>query len=509
MDYQQAMDYLHKLARFGSKPGLQRMDYLLAALGNPERSLRAIHVGGTNGKGSTCAMTTTILRQAGYRVAAFTKPHLQSFTERTMIDGQPIPEGKVAELVSRLAKIADGMEAHGVDHATEFEMSTALMFKHFADERVDFAVIEVGLGGLLDSTNVLPSPLVSVITNIDYDHTEILGSTLTEIADQKAGIIKPGGFVVTAAQAPEALAVIEGRARAKAARLWRVVPEESAAETGAGPRGGAAGAEAGSRDAHSPDLITYRALAVDQDGSALNVTTPRETYRDLQVPLLGAHQVINAATAVGVIAALRERGVAVEADAVRRGLEKARWPGRIEVMQRDPLVIIDGAHNHDGARVLRDAIGTIFPKHRVSLVVGILADKEIPAVLGELVPLAERVIVTRPESSRAADPRAVAEAVRGVASAAQLAYHGGGADPLRPPFVRVIETPAEAVRTAVDEAARGGRVGVVARVKPSAAVGAAAGWEDPAGDRPPLVLVTGSLYLIGKIRSMWFDKVEW
>ncbi len=493
MDYRQAMDYLHKLARFGSKPGLQRMDYLLAALGNPERSLRAIHVGGTNGKGSTCAMTTTILRQAGYRVAAFTKPHLQSFTERTMIDGQPIPEGKVAELVSRLAKIADGMEAHGVDHATEFEMSTALMFKHFADERVDFAVIEVGLGGLLDSTNVLPSPLVSVITNIDYDHTEILGSTLTEIADQKAGIIKPGGFVVTASQAPEALAVIAGRARDKAARLWRVVPEESVAEPGAG----------------SPDLITYRALAVDRDGCALNVTTPRETYRDLQVPLLGAHQVINAATAVGVIAALRERGVAVGAEAVRRGLAKARWPGRIEVMQRDPLVIIDGAHNHDGARVLRDAIETIFPKHRVSLVVGILADKEIPAVLGELVPLAEKVIVTRPDSSRAADPRAVAEAVREAASPAQLAYHGGGADPLRPAFVRVIETPAEAVRTAVDEATREGRVGSVARVKPSAASEAAAGWDDPAGARPPLVLVTGSLYLIGKIRSMWFDKVEW
>ncbi len=464
LDYQQAMNYLHGLARFGSKPGLQRMDYLLAALDHPERSLRAIHVGGTNGKGSTCAMTTTILREAGYRVAAFTKPHLQSYTERMTIDGRHIPREKVAELVTRLADMAEGMEAHGVDHATEFEVTTAAMLKYFADERVDLAVVEVGLGGLLDSTNVLPSPLVSVITNVDYDHTEVLGSTLTEIAGQKAGIIKPGGFVVTAAQAPEALAVIEARARQMGARLWRVEPEGRAAPAGSAPR---------ATDPR-PDLVTYHPLAVDRDGCRLAVTTPRESYGDLRVSLLGAHQVINAATAVAVIAALRERGVAVDDDSLRRGLAKARWPGRLEVVQRDPLVIIDGAHNHDGARVLRDAVTTIFPERRVTLVIGILADKQIPAVLGELVPMAEKVIVTRPDSPRAADPAAVAAEVR------RLAGSAAGAGVATP--VRVIDKPEEAVATAIDEATRPG---------------------------PPLVLVTGSLYLIGKIRGMWFEEVSW
>ncbi|HEY3315433.1 MAG TPA: folylpolyglutamate synthase/dihydrofolate synthase family protein [Bacillota bacterium] len=485
MDYQQSLDYLHHLIRFGWKPGLQRMDYLMKALGNPEQSLAAVHVGGTNGKGSTCAMTTTVLREAGYRVAAFTKPHLQHWNERMTIDGRHIPEEKVAELVTLLSGIVEGMEAHGVDHATEFEVTTAAMFKYFADEHVDLSIVEVGLGGTLDSTNVLPTPLASVITNVAYDHMDILGSTISEIAGHKAGIIKPGGLVITESQNPEVLRVIDRKVRENGARLWRVIPD--GAEAGGVSDGGPPAADV--PEVRAEAVVTYRGLAVNREGCRLDVTTPDATHHDLKVSLLGAHQMMNAATAVAVITALRRLGWEIDDESLRRGLETARWPGRLEVVQDDPLTIIDGAHNHDGAAVLRDAIERIFPDHRLTLVIGILADKEISTVLNELVPLAERVIVTRPDSSRAADPAVVAEEARRVAGVE------AGAGRPAPADITVIEKPESAVRRALEEAGRG-----------SADPLAPGGPRDP---RPPLVLITGSLYLIGKIRGLWFDEVTW
>ncbi|KUK81898.1 MAG: Folylpolyglutamate synthase [Pelotomaculum thermopropionicum] len=372
MNYEEAMNYLADLARFGFNFGLGRIEELLNRLGNPHRYLSTVHIGGTNGKGSTAAMLASVLVKAGYRVGIFTSPHLHSFTERYRVNGREITPEKLAELVGELRPYMETMVTQGFEHPTQFEAATALAFLYFYREKVDFLVLEVGLGGAIDSTNVV-LPLASVITNIGMDHMNYLGNTIAEIAGIKTGIIKPGIPVVTAAEG-KGLAVVEQVCREKDARLILV-----------------------GRD------VTWKHIGHTGGGQVFFIRGRQDAYENLFLPLLGRHQQVNAATAVAAAEILMEAGYAVSPEAVRKGLAAVNWPGRLEIVREDPLVIIDGAHNYDGARSLRRALKEYLPGKNLVLMIGMLGDKDHARVLSELAVDAGAVVVTKPDNPRAAN----------------------------------------------------------------------------------------------------------
>ncbi|MGE5573742.1 MAG: Mur ligase family protein [Bacteroidota bacterium] len=381
MDYEEAIAFLHGLGKFGVNLGLGRTLALLDATGSPHLRLKAVHVAGTNGKGSVAAMTASVLRAAGFRVGLYTSPHLSSYTERITVNGRPIPRARLADLISRLRPHFEEVERDpALGPPTEFEMGTVASFLHFAEEGVDYAVVEVGLGGRFDATNVI-SPLVSVITHVDMDHREKLGDTMEEIAFEKAGIIKPGVPAVIGVQRPPALAVLRRVAAERAARTY-VVGEDIWYE----------------RTGHSSEEQTFRACVGGED------------LGEFGIPLLGPHQVENAACAVGAIEALRSLGVDVGRDALRRGLGLTRWPGRLEVLQRRPLVIVDGAHNLDGMKRLAESVPEVVRDRPVTAVVGISRDKPVAEMIRHLAGFASCVIATRASSSRlgGADPSSIA-----------------------------------------------------------------------------------------------------
>lgn len=384
MDYRESLEFLKHLTKFGFNMGLERIEELTRRCGLPQEQLRFFHIGGTNGKGSVAAMVTAILEEAGYRVGLFTSPHLHSYTERMKINGRPISEERLAKLLTWFRPLLEEMVAAGFEHPTEFEVLTAVALKYFADEDVDFVVLEVGLGGAIDSTNVISASLVSCITNVGMDHMEYLGNSIEAITRVKSGIIKKGGTVVTAARRPEALAVIEDVCREKGATLYVV-----------------------GRD------VTWQEKGVNLSGGEMDLRGLNNHYKNLKISLLGRHQLENAATAVAVIeAAVCHHGLAVNEGHIRRGLARASWPGRLEIMHYAPMVVIDGAHNLDGARSLSRSLKELFSYRHLFLVLGMLADKEREKVVAELVPLAERVIVTRPNNPRAGDWQSLALMVR-------------------------------------------------------------------------------------------------
>ncbi|MGI9950883.1 folylpolyglutamate synthase/dihydrofolate synthase family protein [Moorellaceae bacterium AZ2] len=429
MDYHQALAYLRDLTKFGVNLGLGRIEELLERLGNPHRRLRFFHIGGTNGKGSVAAMVAAMLQAAGYRVGLFTSPHLHSYTERIRLDGQEIRREQMAEILTRMRPLLDGMVREGLEHPTEFEVSTALAFHYFAEVRADYVVLEVGLGGSFDSTNVIPSSLVSVITNVGFDHMDYLGHTLAEIAREKAGIIKDGGIVVTGADKPEALTVIEERCRQKRAVLYRLGKE-----------------------------FMCTGGEVSTEGGRLDWQGFGKSYLDLRVHLLGRHQLSNAALAVAVMeAARRHHNLDITEGHIREGLSRAFWPGRLEIINRCPLVVLDGAHNYDGALALRQSLEELFPHRRLILILGMLADKEREKVVATLVPLAQAVIITRPNSPRAGDWKVLGLHARRFT-----------------PHVQVIRNIPQAMETALG----------------------LAGPED-------LICATGSLYMVAEARE-WF-----
>jgi len=352
----------------GMRPGLERVEALLGALGNPQERYRLVQVGGTNGKGSVSAILATILRAAGRRVGLYTSPHLCSFRERIRVDGVAIGEDAVADGVEALGTLVARLDA------TMFEATTALALDHFAREEVDIAVLEVGLGGRLDATTV-GAPVATVITRIDLDHQSILGDSLAQIAAEKAAIIR-SGIAFTSAQAPEVTAVIEARARAVGIPLMREGPE-----------------------------LTVRVGERGLDGQRIDCSGPGWTLRGLQLALLGTFQPANALLAVS---AARHLGVAERA--IREGLARVRWPGRFEVIEGDPRLVLDGAHNPAGARALAESLRSLFPDQALTLVVGASRDKDVGGILQALVPLARRVIFTGSSSPRAADPDALRRA---------------------------------------------------------------------------------------------------
>ncbi len=426
--YRETIDYLYALQKHGIKLALSNSMRLMECLDNPHRRFRTVHVAGTNGKGSTAAFIAGMLLAAGYRVGLYTSPHLVSFTERIRINGDPISEKGVVELAQRVRKAYSGLHQVGESPGmspTFFEVTTAIAFAYFAEEKVDIAVIEVGMGGRLDSTNVV-MPLVSVITNIDLEHTEFLGTTLEQIATEKAGIIKPGVPVVTGAAQQEVISVLERTAEAKSADIARLP-----------------------RDFMPRNIISGVEPVFDYCGR-------KAEYRGLKLHLVGRHQVDNACLALAAIEYLREDGIAVDEHAVRRGLEQTRWEGRMERVAKRPDIYLDGAHNPASAKKLAATIRELKPSYgQLVLVVGILGDKDYQGITNEIVPLADHVVVTKPQYARALDVPFLAGVIQKLHTR-----------------ITTAETVAEAIS--------------LARARASA---------------NDLILVTGSLYVVGDARA--------
>ncbi|NPV90179.1 MAG: bifunctional folylpolyglutamate synthase/dihydrofolate synthase [Firmicutes bacterium] len=449
MHYQEAMKHIGQLSKFGINLGLSRMERLLGFLGNPERGLRCIHVAGTNGKGSTSAMIASILRESGYRAGLFTSPHLERYTERIQVDSREIPEADVSLGMSRLHPLIE-KAASEVGQPTEFEATTALALWYFAREKVDWAVLEVGLGGELDSTNLI-TPAVTVITNVSLDHTDILGPDIKSIAAAKAGTIKPGVPVVTAAEG-SAFEVIEQKALELGSPLIRVVPAGEVA-----PSGSVSWNWTGNRGQEPPSLT---------------VSGRRGSYPGLTLSLLGRHQAANAAAAIAAVEVLVERGADASLATIARGLAGTFWPGRLELIRPDPPIIVDGAHNLAGAVSLREALDDYYPGRRRHLVLGILKDKDWRGIARVLAPTAESVIVTPPPNPRAGEMEELVE------ECARLCGETSYEPDNRAAIARGLE-----------------RVGINR-------------GRGPGPDRSNLLCVTGSLFLVGPARRCLFELLR-
>jgi dihydrofolate synthase / folylpolyglutamate synthase len=364
----QAMALLGGLERFGMRFRLDVMEAMLGALGNPERSLQVVHVGGTNGKGSVCAYLTAAYLEAGRKVGTYTSPHLVAFEERIALQGEPIAPSTTAALVERVAPALEAARRGGQE-PTYFEAATAMAFDHFAAERVDVAVVEVGLGGRLDATNVFASPLASVITNVSLDHTDVLGPTEEHIAWDKAHILRPGRPGITGAQG-QALEVIRRVAEERGTPLRTL------------------------------DGSHWERRAANLEKQRFTLRTPARDYGVLETPLLGDHQLTNAALAALALEAAGDAGPQVSVEEVRRGFARTRWPGRLHVLGRSPDVLLDGAHNPGAV----DALAAFLEQRDwpwLSLVLGVLADKDHQAMATRLGPLADLVVCTQPPSPRA------------------------------------------------------------------------------------------------------------
>lgn len=373
--YQEALDYLysfvdysltHSLRYSAEKFDLGRMVAFLDLLGNPQQQFPSIHIAGTKGKGSTAAMIASSLRAAGYRVGLYTSPHLQEYAERIQVNGQSILPKDLVDLVNYVRPFVAQIE-----RLTTFEITTAIGFLYFARQKVNAAVVEVGLGGRLDATNVI-TPLVSVITSLSMDHMAILGDTLPKIAFEKAGIIKPGRPVVTSVQRADALAVIEQVAAER---------QSSIIEVG--------------RD------ILYAPVAHSLSGQTLRVWKTGETPLELSIPLLGLHQVENAATAYAALQVASSQGLKVDEEQIRAGFAEVRWPGRFEILRHDPPVIVDSAHNRDSAHRLRQALDDYLPDQPVVLLYGASEDKDVEGMFAELMPRVEYLVATQSVHPRA------------------------------------------------------------------------------------------------------------
>lgn len=390
-EYREALEWIHGLGRFGIKPGLERVKAMLELLGNPQQQIRFVHVAGTNGKGSTAAMLASILRTAGYAVGLYTSPYLLSFTNRMAVNNADIDHSELVRLVNRIKPIVERLQNDPeLGHPTEFEVVTVLAMVYFASSGVDLVVLEVGLGGRLDATNVV-TPLISVITNISLEHTDILGHTIEEIAFEKAGIIKQGKPLITAAEDQRALGVFEKRCQDLDCPCYRVYPPREAA-----------GQPVDQRPVSIMKQITEEGQIFDYYG--FNFEQP-----DLFISLRGKYQLLNAATALAAVELLSEEGFTVSRAAILKGLAETSWPGRLELLQKEPLVIMDGAHNPAAMEKLAEAIPHYFNYKRLILVIGILADKDTAAMLKSILPLSDSVVFTRPLLPRAADPQDIAD----------------------------------------------------------------------------------------------------
>ena len=373
MTYEEALAYLENYTWSKTRLGLGRTRELTAKLGDPQKKLRFVHVAGSNGKGSTCAMTASILQAAGYKTGLYTSPYIQTFCERIQVNGENIPEHRLAEVTEKLRDAAETME----DHPSWFEMVTAVAFQYYLEENCDIVVLEVGMGGEFDSTNVIEAPEVAVLTNIGLEHTEYLGDTIEAIARTKSGIIKPGCRVVSYDNVPEVKAIIS-----------EVAKENGAPLVFADPSG-------------------IRLVSRDLDGQVFE--WEGKTYR---LPLHGEHQLKNASVVMEIVRELREQGWDISDEAVRRGLAEVKWPARFQILSRDPLFILDGGHNPQCAEAMTESLDALLPGQKVDFLLGILADKDYTQMIDILGPYAASFHCIAPENERALGVEALADTIR-------------------------------------------------------------------------------------------------
>lgn len=450
--YQEALDYLYwfvdySLVRnFRNSPekfDLARMEKFLHLMGDPHRRYAVIHVAGTKGKGSTAALIASSLRAAGHKVGFYSSPHLQDFTERFQINGEPISRDEIVELVDFVKPFVEQ-----VKEITWFEITTAIGFEWFARQKVDLAVVEVGLGGRLDATNVV-DPLVSVIASLSMDHMNVLGDTLAKIAFEKAGIVKPGKPVVLAPQREEARKVVEQVANDRGSRLIEVGRDYRFAPW-----------------SHSLDGQTFLVWSAEDQSHMDEFMRSGgcSSWQPLRLstPLLGYHQMENGATAYATLQVVRENGWAVSDDDIRIGFETVYWPGRFEVLRREPPLIVDSAHNRDSALRLRQTLDDYLPGKRVILIFGASDDKDIQGMFDELLPRVSEVITTQSIHPRHANAERLAEIARELGKPAQA--------------VLPVE---DALEVALEKAGREG-----------------------------VILGTGSLFVAAAIRNVWHQRVE-
>jgi len=429
MSYGEATEWLFSQRRSGRKRELKRVQHLLGQMGDPEKRFRSIHVTGTNGKGSTTAMVASILKAAGYRVGMFTSPHLSSFSERIVVDGEQIPADDVVRIVEEIMPLADRMSRDPeLGHLSFFEITTSIAFKYFAEREVDFAVLEAGMGGRVDATNVVHS-LVSVITNVSLEHTDTLGKTTLEIAREKAGIIKDRGVLITATEDDDVFFLFKEICDRKRSKIFRVGSD-----------------------------IVFRKLSSSMEGQTFQLNGLVNGFNELFVPLLGDHQLLNAASAVGTVEALSFHDISIPLEAIGEGLREVKWPGRLEIMQTQPLVVVDCAKDAESARALKETLRKEFICDKLITVVGVSSDKNIPAMIDQLAEVSSQFIITSHSvMGRAADPVRIAEEVE---------RHSK-------PY-EIVTDAKTAVRRALE-----------------------------LSSRSDMVCVTGSVFLVGETRELW------
>lgn len=362
MTIREALAYIHAVDWRRSKPGLRRIHELLEKLGHPERTVRFVHVTGTNGKGSTCAMLASILQAAGYRTGLYTSPYIFRFNERMQVDGQEIPDEELCAITEEVRPLADSM----ADHPSEFEMVTAIAFTWFARRKCDIVVCEVGMGGEFDATNVIPAPEAAVFCNIGLDHTQYLGDTIEKIAATKAGIIKPGCDAVLYRQTASAEEIIRQRCERLGVPL------------------------------HLADFDGIRPESAGLEGQVFDW----EELTGLRLPLLGRHQLCNAAVALTAMRVLQKRGWSITEEHIRRGLAATDWPGRFQIIGNDPLFIIDGGHNPQCIRALEQNIRDYLPDRPLTVLTGVMQDKDYHCMYRGVVPYARSFITVTPDNPR-------------------------------------------------------------------------------------------------------------
>lgn len=376
--YQEALDWIHARLKLGMKPGLKRMEWMMEKLGNPEKTLKTVHVGGTNGKGSTVTFLRSILQAGGYTVGTFTSPYIEQFNERISVNAMPISDEEILELTNVIRPLADELEETELGGPTEFEVITAMSFYYFSKiNPVDMVIYEVGLGGRLDSTNII-SPMLSIITNIGLDHTNILGNSYAEIAYEKAGIIKKSTPLFTAVQQSDALKVIKEKAAAMAAPLFML----------------------------NRDFFIREHSSLDRGESFLLEYHLKE-LEDLEIAMIGAHQTQNAALAVMAADYLsRYCSFPLVDEEIRIGLKNAYWPGRFEIVSENPLVVLDGAHNDEGVTALVEELSNRYRDRKIYLIFTALKDKKLDKMIASLDQVADKVVFVSfdfPRASSAAD----------------------------------------------------------------------------------------------------------
>ena len=375
MTYVEALEYIHSINWTFTKPGLERIGELCRRLGDPQNDLKFVHVVGTNGKGSFCSMLDSVLRHASYKVGLFTSPYIREFTERIRVNGENISKDALAEITSYVQPIADAMD----DKPTEFELITAIGLEYFKRCGCDVVVLEAGMGGRLDSTNIIPGSLLSVITGVSLDHTAYLGDTVEKIAAEKAGVIKQDGVAMYCGNDESVKRIIEAKANEMGARL--VVPDKA-------------------------NMVMNRC---DLDGCSFDIGE----WRNVEISLLGLYQPDNAANVLFAVEQLRTLGLNISDDAVYKGLKSARWPARFEVLAKDPLVIFDGAHNPEGIEAAVKSIKYYFGDEKVCVLTGVMRDKDYNYVSSCLSEIAKRAFCIKPDNPRALDAEEYARVLEG------------------------------------------------------------------------------------------------